>query len=189
MKAQFLALSTKPTALLIAFVSMAYAPTGFADAPRAGDEYSNPSPGAAPARDIMARDSSNLACKDSLCTLFSVNVNKQTFTITSYVGTSQNGGMSGGTGGVNNYYGNTTPGGQGSNEMGYGIQITWEKTRCTKNVNVDKSVYDAVTTYMRQLINSKPGEDPTYPQFTPAEQTMILFYTTVMDLTKGTTCN
>jgi hypothetical protein len=154
-----------------------------------GDEYSNATPGAVSpeARKIMDQDMSNLACNGSLCTLFSVSVNKKTFNITTYVGDGMPAQQNGGT---TNYYGNNQSGQTGvSGKLGYGVQIGWEDTHCTKSINVDKSVYDSVTTYMRELRNSTVGEPSTYPQFTPAEQTMILFYTTVMDLTKGSTCN
>jgi hypothetical protein len=154
-----------------------------------GDEYSNPTPGAAAAasKEIMDKDRANLACNGSLCTLFSISANKKSFTITTSLGN----GMSGmQTGGTNNYYGNTQANQQGvTGQLGYNISVSWDNTNCTKNVNVDKSVYDSVTTYMRELLNSTAGEPSTYPQFTPAEQTMLLFYTTVMDLTKGSTCN
>ena len=154
-----------------------------------GDEYSNPTPGASAvaAKEVMDKDKANLACNGSLCTLFSVSVNKKTFSITTYVGDGMNNQQNSGT---NYYYGNNQGQQTGaSGKLGYGIQVTWDRTNCTKDINVDKSVYDSVTTYMRELLNSTPGEASTYPQFTPAEQTMILFYTTVMDLTKGSTCN
>jgi hypothetical protein len=169
---------------------VAIASTNAFSAPTAGsDEYSNPTPGAtsAASKEIMDQDRANLACAGSLCTLFSVSVNKKSFSITTYVGDGMPGSQNGGT---TNYYGNTQGGQNGATgKLGYGIQIAWDNTHCTKNVDVDKSVYTAVTTYMKELINSTPGEPSTYPQFTPAEQTMLLFYTTVMDLTKGSTCN
>jgi hypothetical protein len=178
----------KATACCALFVAIAN--TNAFSAPTAGgDEYSNPTPGAASAenKQIMDKDKANLACDGSLCTLFSISVNKKSFSITTYVGDGMQGQQSGGT---NNYYGNAQTGQSGaSGKLGYGIQIGWDNTHCTKNVDVDKSVYVAVTTYMKELINSTPGEPSTYPQFTPAEQTMLLFYTTVMDLTKGSTCN
>ena len=178
----FLKITSVAIALLISQLSMA-------QTRGAGDDYSSATPGASASssiKDIMARDATHITCEKGLCTLFSVTVNKQSFTISSYVGTGSQSLNSGG--GVNNYYGNTsTP--QNTGTLGYGLQITWDNTHCTKNVDVDKSVYNSITTYMSNLINTKPGEDPTYPQFTPAEQTMIMFYTTVMELTKGTTCN
>lgn len=162
----------------------------FADAQTANDEYGNATPGATSTstKEIMDQDRANLACNGSLCTLFSVTVNKKSFNITTYVGDGMPSPQ--GSGSSTNYYVNsngTQTGGTG--KLGYGIQVSWENTHCTKNVDVDKSVYDSVTTYMRELLNSTPGEGKTYPQFTPAEQTMLLFYTTVMDLTKGSTCN
>lgn len=50
------------------------------------------------------------------------------------------------------------------------------------SVYVDKSVYHTLTIYLDSLVNSSPGEDqePTNPAFTPAEQYMILLYTTMM---------
>jgi hypothetical protein len=161
----------------------------FAAPASGGDEYSNPTPGAtaSASKEIMDKDRANLACNGSLCTLFSISANKKSFTITTYVGDGMPGQQGGGT---TNYYGNTQTGQTGANgKLGYGISISWDNTHCTKDVNVDKSVYDSVTTYMRELLNSTAGEPSTYPQFTPAEQTMLLFYTTVMDLTKGSTCN
>lgn len=153
-----------------------------------GDEYSNPTPGATSGdiKSIMEKDRTNLACTGSLCTLFSVSVNKKDFNITTYVGDGMPSQQGSGT---TNYYGNTSTTTGATGHLGYGVQLTWANTNCTKNVNVDKSVYDSVTTYMKELLNNTPGEPSTYPQFTPAEQTMILFYTTVMDLTKGSTCN
>ena len=161
----------------------------FAAPASGGDEYSTATPGAVSqeAKQIMVQDMANLACKGSLCTLFSVSVNKKTFNITTYVGDGMPAQQGSGT---TNKYGTTSNGQTGSSgKLGYGVQISWDDTHCTKNVNVDKSVYDSVTTYMRELRNATPGEPSTYPAFTPAEQTMILFYTTVMDLTKGSTCN
>lgn len=183
-------LNTTMKALSTAALYLAIAhSTAFAAPTAGGDEYSNPTPGATSgeSKEIMDKDKANLACNGSLCTLFSVSVNKKSFNITTYVGDGMPGQQNGGT---NNYYGNNQTGQTGAQgKLGYGIQITWDNTHCTKDVNVDRSVYDSVTTYMRELLNSTPGEASTYPQFTPAEQTMILFYTTVMDLTKGSTCN
>ncbi len=158
-----------------------------------GSEYSQASPGGlaaslAAAKDQLGLDKKSAAvdCKGSLCTLFSTSVSKQSFTVSTYVGT---GTMPSTTGSATNYYVGTGTTSSTTNQLGYGILVSWDTTHCTKNINVDKSVYDAVTTYMKNLLSSKPGEEQTFPEFTPAEQTMILFYTTVMDLTKGSTCN
>lgn len=161
-----------------------------------GDEYSKATPGATVevSEKQFLKDSENLACEGTLCKLFAVTVKQQKFIITTYLGQG-NPMMNGGGQATNIFYGGggTTDGNGNAynpySQLGYGIQITWEQTNCTKTVNVDKSVYEAVSTYMQTLVNHKVGEDPTYPAFTPAEQTMILFYTTVMNLVKGTTCN
>ncbi|MBF0361618.1 MAG: hypothetical protein HQK49_11435 [Oligoflexia bacterium] len=67
-----------------------------------------------------------------------------------------------------------------------GISVTWEDVNCTKTINVDKAIYGAITTYMRSLVNA---DGTTRPAFTPAEQTMILFYSTIMKLTNGFACD
>lgn len=46
---------------------------------------------------------------------------------------------------------------------------------------IDKFVYDTITLYFNQLVNTNPGEPKTYPAFTPAEQTMILFYVSILE--------
>ncbi|MCM2277339.1 MAG: hypothetical protein NDJ89_04630 [Oligoflexia bacterium] len=159
-----------------------------------GDDYGDSTPGGGLpelTKDQFLKDKANLACEGSLCKIFSVSLNSTKFTVSTFVGTN-NRMNNGNSSSYNVYYGGGDPYNNPNynlNEPGYGIQLTWEKTNCTKTVNVDKSVYEAVTTYMTALVNAKPGEDPTFPAFTPAEQTMILFYTTVMNLVKGATCS
>ena len=172
--------------VILCTIAMSYGATA-QTAPGANEEFGKANPGAIQAaKDQMVKDAANLVCHDSLCQLFEVKVRKQSFTITTYVGNRQPGMMNGGT---NNYYGsNPMITNYDPNQVGYGVQVTWDNTKCTKTIMVDKSVYDSVTTYMAMLVNTKPGEDKTFPQFTPAEETMILFYTTVMELTKGQTC-
>jgi hypothetical protein len=56
---------------------------------------------------------------------------------------------------------------------------------CTKQVKVPYSVYQSIASIMSSLDGSQ-GEPP--PAFTPAQQTMLLFYTTLMQQTLSFTC-
>lgn len=154
------------------------------------NDYAGATPGGATTEqriEIINRDASHIACEGNLCKIFSVDLDSRKFTISTSLGnpTSGMGGYYGG------YYGGGTTTGSSdiTNSIGRfsaGINITWEDLHCTKTVDVDKAVYDSVTKYMELLVNT---DGTTNPSFTPAEQTMIVFYTTIMQLVKGTTCN
>lgn len=57
---------------------------------------------------------------------------------------------------------------------------------CTKQVKVPYPVYKSIAAIMSTLDGSN-GEPP--PAFTPAQQTMLLFYTTLMQQTLSFTCS
>lgn len=159
---------------------------------RASDDYGGANPGGSnndERREIFNRDAAHLACEGSLCQIFSIEVDRRQFTISANLGNSQNGGGYNGGG----YYGGGSYGGNNQNpnnntigRFNAGISVTWEDERCTKMVNVDRAVYESITEYMKMLVNH---DGSTNPAFTPAEQTMIVFYTTIMQLLKGATCN
>ncbi|MBF0300965.1 MAG: hypothetical protein HQK51_19815 [Oligoflexia bacterium] len=179
------------------------------------DEYNDTTPGIwhgnrDQRQDQFYQDSTNIDCTGGLCKIFSVNVHKRKWAVTAHIGLNDfgygNGGNSGGGGGYystnncgkvtttssnsncyGNYYNGTTLTSGEYNPIIFsaGVSVTWEDVNCTKTINVDKSVYRAITTYMKSLTNE---DGTTRPAFTPAEQTMILFYTTIMKLTNGFTC-
>jgi hypothetical protein len=57
---------------------------------------------------------------------------------------------------------------------------------CTKQVKVPYPVYESIAAIMATLDGTN-GEPP--PAFTPAQQTMLLFYTTLMQQTLSFTCS
>ena len=154
------------------------------------DEYGEGTPGAEGTQKFWEgkakKDQTNIACKKNLCKIFSVTVNGHKFTVSANLG--DNYGSNGGGSGTNYnaYYGSDGSCGGGTARQGYGVGVEWEYTHCTKTMNVDESVYRAITTYMKALVNP---DGTTNPAFTPAEQTIILFYTTVMQLVKGAACS
>lgn len=59
--------------------------------------------------------------------------------------------------------------------------------QCRKSVRVPAPAYDAVIKIIDSVAASSAGGLP--PALTPAQQTMLLFYTTVMQQTQGFTCS
>lgn len=64
----------------------------------------------------------------------------------------------------------------------YGITLRYTTGRCTQTVNVPRSVYYALNRYMYGLMTETGG---TRRGFTPADEAMIMFYTTVMKQATG----
>lgn len=64
----------------------------------------------------------------------------------------------------------------------YGITLRFTAGRCTQTVNVPRSVYYALNRYMYGLMTETGG---TRRGFTPADEAMIMFYTTVMKQATG----
>lgn len=62
------------------------------------------------------------------------------------------------------------------------------KKRCRKEVRVPRVVYDAVTQMFRGIVARGNGVS-LQPTFTPAEQTMLLYYNTIMQQTMNFQCN
>lgn len=67
----------------------------------------------------------------------------------------------------------------------YTTTVVRKGDMCTKQVKVPYPVYQSIAAIMSTLDGSN-GEPP--PAFTPAQQTMLLFYTTLMQQTLSFTC-
>jgi hypothetical protein len=53
-----------------------------------------------------------------------------------------------------------------------------------KSMNVSKSVNDSLVTYFKEMVNSQAAvknESEIFPQFTPAEQTKIMLFLTLVE--------
>ncbi len=125
-----------------------------------------------------------VACNSSgLCQFSSVTSNDRRFTASFSIGegNSFSTGMNGGSGGTNIII-PTTGTGLGTSQPYYGITLRYTSGRCTQTVNVPRSVYYAVNRYMYGLM-TETGE--TRRGFTPADEAMIMFYTTIMKQATG----
>ena len=127
-----------------------------------------------------------IACnKAGLCQISSVTSRDHRFTATFMVGQGNMWGA--GMGGAGNAGGGTNiiiPGGNGffSNEPFYSLSLRYTVGRCTQTVNVPRSVYYAINRYMYGLLTEEGG---TRRGFTPADEAMIMFYTTIMKQATG----
>lgn len=124
-----------------------------------------------------------IACDPSgLCRLSSVTSNDRRFTATFTVGQGNQFGQFGGQGTNIIIPGSGGYGCQSCNEPYYGITLRYTSGRCTQTVNVPRAVYYAVNRYMYGLLTEEGG---TRRGFTPADEAMIMFYTTIMKQATG----
>ncbi len=118
--------------------------------------------------------------KRGLCTLSAVTSTDQRFTAQFSIGEGYNPGNYGG--------GGTTviiPGSNGYNtgtEPYYGISLRYTRARCTQTIQVPRSLYISMNRYMYGLMSEDGG---TRRGFTPADEAMIMFYSTIMKQASG----
>lgn len=126
-----------------------------------------------------------IACDQAgLCRISSVTSRDRRFTATFTVGEgNQWGGMMGGGTNV------IIPGNGGwgcdndcSSQPYYGITLKFTSGTCHQTVKVPRAVYYAVNRYMYGLLSEEGG---TRRGFTPADEAMIMFYTTIMKQATG----
>jgi hypothetical protein len=123
-----------------------------------------------------------MACdKAGLCTLSAVTSNDRRFTASFNIGVgNQMGGYGGTTTGTTVIIpgANTTT----ENEPYYGVSLRFTTGRCTQNVKVPRALYISMNRYMYGLMTEEGG---TRRGFTPADEAMIMFYSTIMKQATG----
>ena len=126
---------------------------------------------------VMIKRDMDVACdKKGLCTLSAVTSNDRRFTTQFVVGQGNN------MAGMNTGSGTTVilPGSSGhnfSNEAYFGLILRFTTGRCSQNIRVPRSLYISINRYMYGLMNDEGG---TRRGFTPADEAMIMFYSTIM---------
>jgi hypothetical protein len=137
--------------------------------------------------EAIANDA-GIACKKGLCTLTSNDTRFKEFTINMNggMGNNSSGGFGGyGPGNNNNGYNiylpSTTnpidPNMPFESRLHANINIQLKVGTCSRSVKIPRSLYYAINRYMYGLMNE---DSTTRRSFTPADEAMILFYTTVM---------
>ncbi len=129
-----------------------------------------------------------IACRHGLCTLTSNDTRYKEFTINMNGGMGNNssggfGGYGPGEGGYNIILPGTGGGSSPLANMPFesrlhaNINIQLKVGTCSRSVKIPRSLYYAINRYMYGLMNE---DSTTRRSFTPADEAMILFYTTVM---------
>ena len=126
-----------------------------------------------------------IQCYRGLCEMAMVDTRGHAFVaeVTAGYGNQNgsNGGMGGSGGGVvvvgTGTYNNTP-------QPYFGVTLRYVSQHCVQSVRVPTSLYVSMNTYLYNLINE---DGSTKRTFDPAEQTMVLFYTTIMKQANGCT--
>ncbi len=131
----------------------------------------------------MIANDMRIQCYRGLCEMAMVDTRGQAFVFEVNVGYGNQNGMNGagGSGGV------VVVGGGGFNNTPQpyaGVTIRYVAQHCKQSVRVPTSLYVSMNTYLYNLINE---DGTTKRTFDPAEQTMILFYTTILKQATGCT--
>ncbi len=134
----------------------------------------------------IAHDAS-IVCKKGLCKLTSVDTKWKEFSINMNAGLGNNasggfGGFGDGNGTLINFNNNNAGGMSLEDRAHAGINMQISVGTCVRNVNVPRSLYYSIQRYMYGLMNE---DSTTRRSFTPADEAMILFYTTVMKQANG----
>jgi hypothetical protein len=131
---------------------------------------------------MIAHDMS-IQCFRGLCEMAMVDTRGKAFVAEVNTGYGNQNGMngSGGPGGLvivgaTGY--NNTP------QPYLGVTLRYVSQRCVQSVRVPTSLFVSMNTYLYNLINE---DGTTKRTFDPAEQTMILFYTTILKQATGCT--
>jgi hypothetical protein len=130
---------------------------------------------------VAIKKDMELACdKKGLCTLSAVTSNDNRFTAQFFIGEGQNMGAFQGGNTTVIIPGTTFP--QLGGGPYYGVNLRYTRARCTQTILVPRSLYISLNRYMYGLMTE---EGATRRGFTPADEAMIMFYSTIMKQATG----
>lgn len=114
-----------------------------------------------------------VACTGNLCRIVGTDSQGSGWTVQFNVGYGSNNGNGSG----NNFFiGTTTP--TSENNYYAGLTITYRNYTCQSSLKVTPAVFRFVNTYLYNMVNT---DGSTKRNFSPADQTVILFYTTMLN--------
>ncbi len=120
-------------------------------------------------------------CKDGLCVLFSQTTHSNNFSMEFSVGENASGGSYSGS---SNGTVVVVPSSSSSSTVQpyVGLTLKYSVGNCTQNIKVPESLYVAMNTFLYHFIteNGTPVRG-----FTPADEAMIMFYSTIMKQATG----
>lgn len=124
-----------------------------------------------------------IACSnDGQCKLSSVRTDSKGWEVSFNVG--QGGGINSGSGTtiITGGYDGKNDGCNTCDQLNWGLTVAYRSGQCVQTVMVPRSLYYAMNRYMYGLM-TETGE--TKRGFTPADEAMIMFYTTIMKQANG----
>lgn len=124
----------------------------------------------------ISRDA-RVACRKGQCTLHSVTQNHQRFSVTFNIG----------EGNVPGTWGNGTNINIGDDNPDvprdfWGISVRYEIGTCTQKIKVPRALFYSLNRYLYGLMNA---DGTPRRGFTPADEAMIVFYSTIMKQASG----
>lgn len=132
---------------------------------------------------LKIQEQVRVSCRKNMCTMFATSTKGHRFTTQFMVG--EGNPMNGGLGGTGNGGVVIVPGGGvGGIEAGpyIGLTVQYSYSTCTEKIKVPEPLFVAMSSFMYHFVN----EDGTPRRgFTPADEAMILFYSTIMKQANG----
>lgn len=128
-----------------------------------------------------------VAChSNGQCVLSSVQSDSKGWEISFNVGQGSNVNSNGGTTIITGGYDSGKNDCDTCNVLNWGLTVSYKKGQCTQQVLVPRSLYYAMNRYLYGLMQ-ETGE--TRKGFTPADEAMIMFYSTIMKQAASSGCS
>jgi hypothetical protein len=167
----------KCNALFAAIIALSFSVIAHADEFGGGSPEYDPRPNPTYNESEIQKKIENemaVACRGNLCSIVGTDSSGQGWTVSFNVGYGTGNGNSG-----NSFYiGSDGKNGNMGNDYYAGITVTYQTYTCNSTLRVTPAVYRFVNTYMYNMVNS---DGSTKRNFSPADQTVILFYTTMLN--------
>lgn len=122
-----------------------------------------------------------LVCKDGLCTLTAIHEKYSNFEVSFQLGEGFQGGINSGGGTIIDLGNNQNNDGDDSF---WGLRVAYNRGKCSQDIRIPKALYLVMNRYIYGLLTE---EGDTRMNFTPADEAMIMFYTTISKQLSG--CN
>lgn len=115
-----------------------------------------------------------IACSGNLCKIVGTDSHGSGWTVSFQIGY----GNENNNGGDTIYIGGNGSNNNNGNNAYASVTVTYKNAQCTSNLRVTPAVYRFVNTYLYNMVNS---DGSVKRNFSPADQTVILFYTTMLN--------
>jgi hypothetical protein len=113
-----------------------------------------------------------LVCNDGLCTLTAIHEKYNEFEVSFSLGEGSQGGYNSGGGTIIDLGGNSN----GGDDDFWGLRVGYKIGSCEQSIKIPAALYVVMNRYIYGLLTA---EGDTRTNFTPADEAMIMFYTTI----------